>query len=397
MAGKRIDLEQPGPVIFDEEAEAWVVRRHEDVGRAIVDHENLSNDLWLRPRLRKKVLRVLASGHPIPPSIGSSDPPTHTRHRKLLNVALTPGRLEQLAPRIEAIAHALIDSFHDRGQVDLVIELCDRLPTAVFGLLTSLTPDEVQQLMEWRKAWIKLAWHPTDLETEIGYAHEILAMQQFFWDLVETRRDQPRDDVLGVMLRACLDGDEPLDHSQLVAELMGVLEAGQETVSGLIANCVYHLLREPERWAEVVAHPERIPAAIEETLRFDSGIRAVFRRAKHDVEIGGTLIPADSKVCLMLAAANRDPAVITDGERFDPWRAAGSHLAFGRGIHFCIGAVLARIEGRVAVESLVRRLPHARLAEGFVYESTGNLAFQLPTSLPLVWSPRGADETPAHR
>lgn len=388
MAGERPELEFPQPIRFDEPTAAWIVTEPEQILEVLGDPRRFSNELWLRPRFARQVLRILASERPIPSSIGSTDPPKHTHHRKLLNVALTPSRIERLEPAIEAIVDALIDDFHARGAVDLAAAFCNQLPARVFGLLTSLSVGEVDQLMEWRRAWIKLAWSPADLETEKHHARQIVAMQRFFWELVEARRREPCDDVLSAMVTACLDGMRPLPEDQLVAEIMGLLEAGQETVSALVANSVLHLVRTPAHWRALAEDPALVDAAVDETLRLRSGIRAVFREATQDLELGGASIAKGDKLCVMLAAVGRDPRRFADPERYDVRRGHCPHMAFGKGTHFCIGAPLARSEGRLALRGLSRRLPDLQLAPGYVYETFGNLAFQIPRTLDVVWSPQ---------
>lgn len=379
-------VEPAQPVFFSEERGYWMVTRREDVERVLLDTKTFTNEFDMRPRFAPEVLKVLSSYRPIPASLGSIDPPVHTSRRKLMNVAFTRKRLEELGPAIGAIAAELVERIAPQGHADLVKEFSDWLPLRVFALLTGIGEDCYERLMQWRRDWILLAWYPADTATEVERARSLVEMQHFFFDLVEDHRKTPREDVLSTMIEACLEGEKPLTDYQLVAELMGVLEAGQESVSALVSNSIHHLLSDRVQWQDLVQHPDLIGNAVEETLRLDAGIRGVMRQASSEARIGSVTIPAKAKLCVKLASANRDASRYSRAERFDLRRKPECpHVSFGKGAHFCIGSPLARIEGRKALEVLVARLPSLRLAPDFEFRSFGNLAFQMPKSLSVEW------------
>jgi cytochrome P450 len=246
----------------------------------------------------------------------------------------------------------------------------------------------MRELMELRQSWNKLAYSPSDLEAERHSARQILELQRRFFAVVEARRREPKDDVLSVMCAACLDGERPISTAQLVAELLGLLEAGQETVSALIANTIYHVLHSTSLWPKLATDDEVLAASINETLRYCSGIRGVYRRATDDVELDQVTIREGSKVLVMLAALGKDPEQLEDPNSYNPTRGSCPHMAFGRGIHFCIGGPIAKAQAKVALRTLSRRIPDLTLGSDFVYDTYGHPAFQIPRALHVVWQPR---------
>jgi len=214
----------------------------------------------------------------------------------------------------------------------------------------------------------------------------MVAFHEYMAALAEKRSAHPGEDVVSCLLTVHYDEEQPLTKAEVVATLTGVLLAGHETTTNAIGMAVYLLLSQPERWQRVCRHPEDIPSAVEEVLRFDSAVPTFYRTALQEAQVGGVTIPAGDLLLLAYASANRDEVRFANAEQFDLHRSPNQHLAFGHGVHFCVGAPLARIEGRIAVEVLSQRLPQLRLQPHQQLSYAANLMFRGLTHLTVAWS-----------
>jgi cytochrome P450 len=338
---------------------AWLVTGYDAVRATLTD-----------PRLIKNPGPTPLEGL-LPPAVNAAmnsdllhnDPPDHTRLRRLVSGAFTRRRVDALAPRIQQIADGLLDdltgALAEHGEADLIAAFAYPLPITVIGELLGVPAHDQAGFRRWsttvaggaaadRQAWVDAA---TAL---IGFVRELVA----------AKRARPADDLMSALV-AARDGADRLTEDELTSMVFLLLVAGHETTVNLIGNGMYTLLTHPDRHALLLAEPERLPATIEELLRFDGPVQvATFRWTSVPVQIGDTVIPAGEVVIPGLLAANRDPAAVADPDVFDPTREASAsvHLAFGHGVHHCLGAALARLEGRVALGSLLARLPDLRLA-----------------------------------
>jgi cytochrome P450 len=337
----------------------WLVTRYDDVREALAD-----------PRLAKDAdgfARVLDS-KPLPSGsrvaftqelnqhMLSTDPPDHTRLRKLVSRAFTVRAIAALRPRIEAIAGRLADRMAaGPAEVDLLDAFAFPLPMGVICELLGVPDAERTSFRRWSNTMLT-SDGAVDERTAAG-----MAMAVYLTDLVAQKRAHPSDDVLSAIVAASEDADR-LSADETVSMAFLLLVAGHETTVNLIGNGVLALLRRPDRLAELRADPDLVPAAVEEFLRFDGPVHlATFRHTTAPVEMGGTTIPAGEVVLVSLASANRDPEHYADPDELDLHREAG-HLAFGHGIHHCLGAPLARLEGEVAFRTLLDRFPDLALA-----------------------------------
>lgn len=292
----------------------------------------------------------------LPDSMLFLDPPDHTRLRALVNKAFTPTVVERLEPRIRALTNALLDDMAAGPDADLVADFAFPLPAAVIAELMGVPLSDRAQFREWSEA-IALSLdvtQPAAVHERGGAATRELAT--YFADLLRERRRSPRPDLLSGLLAVEEQGDR-LQAGELLAMCILLLVAGHETTKNLIANGTWTLLHHREATAALSACPERFPSAVEELLRFESPVQRTARVTSAEVTIAGITLPPGAFVVAVLGAANRDPAVFTDPERLDLLRSENPHVAFGRGIHFCLGAPLARLEGRVALETLWARFP----------------------------------------
>ncbi len=286
------------------------------------------------------------------------NPPDHTRLRKLVSAAFTRRRIERLEPRIREIASELLDEMAAGGdEVDLVSAYSYPLPITVISELIGIPAIRRDDFRRWSSITVNAAVHPAEV-----YAEAATAMLDFIRELIEDKRVAPADDLLTALL-AVRDGGDRLSKDELTSMVYLLLAAGHETTVSLITNGVHALLRHPDQLALLKSEPERLPAAIEELLRYDGPLQAAIPYvAKAPIEISGARIEAGEVIVFALLPANRDATRFPDGDRLDITRDA-SHVAFGHGIHHCLGAPLARLEGRIALSLLFDRFPGLSLAE----------------------------------
>jgi cytochrome P450 len=331
-------------------------------------------------------MAVLSEGYPMPPTMVNNDPPGHMRVRNLFAAAFTPKRIALMEPRIRAIVDELIASFVKAGRTELIASFAYALPMAVICELLGVPPADREKVKALHDEWL-LSTNPSlPLERLLECAKNIVAYQRYYAAMIEDRRANPKDDLTTAMVQARIEGETPLTMPEMILQMMVLLSAGHETTTNLISNSLLMLLTHPDALRAVRADPSLIPAAIEETLRAQSPQQMFQRVSTRDVELGGQRIAKGDRVLVVFASGNRDAKAFGDPDTFDIRRRDESrHLAFGHGIHFCIGAPLARLEGRIALEELMTKLPNLRLADGFKLEYPLNFFFRGPKELPLQW------------
>ncbi|MEN8183568.1 MAG: cytochrome P450 [Myxococcota bacterium] len=290
-----------------------------------------------------------------------ANPPDHTRLRGLVSRAFTPRRVESLRPRVESIVSKLLDEVAPRGRMDVVQDFAYPLPLTVIAELLGVPVEDREKLKAWSQPFTRIL----DGMTRDAYLEEAeaaaLEMNAYFREQFERHRQRPGDDLIDGLLAAHDEGDR-LSEDELLSTCLLLLVAGHETTTNLVGNGLLGLLRHPEQWERLRAQPELAPSAVEECLRYDAPVQFTSRRPWEDVELFGRTVPGDMEVILVLGAANRDPARFPDPDRLDIGRADNTHLAFSQGIHFCLGASLARLEAEVALRGLSRRFPEMELA-----------------------------------
>ncbi len=313
------------------------------------------------------------------------DPPTHTRLRRLLSRAFTPRAIAALRPRIERIVAQCLDRVAARGAMDVIADLALPVPATVICEMMGVPVDDRDRFTAWTsKATLGLAEQFLNAEQLAETQAAGGQLITYFQDLIEKRRGSLTDDLLSALIRAEEEGDR-LSPMELLSHSIGLLIAGFETTIGLIGNGVRALIRHPGELARLCARPELIETAVEECLRWDGPIVLTARVLHADAEFGGQVIPKDARVFAMLAAANRDPDVFADPERFDVARRPNEHFAFGGGAHYCLGAHLARLEAQVAIGQLVARFEGLHLVSETV--TWGPSLFRVPGTLPITFRP----------
>jgi pimeloyl-[acyl-carrier protein] synthase len=338
----------------------WVLTRYEDVVAALRD-----------PRLAKEAIAAFVAarfGAPVPPAMGLSmldrDPPDHTRLRSLVSKAFTPRVVDGLRPRVQQIVDGLLEGVRDAGAMDLIEEFAYPIPVNVICEMLGVPVEDHERFKGWSldiARGLDSILLPTDSEVPKRSAAARTGLAEYFRELIARRRAAPRADLLSGLIAAEEAGDK-LSENELLATCILLLIAGHETTVNLIGNGTLALLRHPDQLRRLRDNPALIGSAIEELLRFDGPVQRTARIPSEDVVIDGRKIPKGEMVMPFIGAADRDPAQFPDPDRLDIGRTDNRHIAFGWGIHFCLGAPLARVEGQIAINTLVQRFPQLALA-----------------------------------
>ncbi len=358
------EIRERGPLQFSGDSNLVVFSSFADCDE-VLRHPSSGND-----RLQSTMAqRAIAEGEPPrpfgTPSFLFLDPPDHTRLRKLAQKAFAPKVVKALEPEIIAMVDGLLRSVEQAGGLDVIADLAHPLPVAVICRLLGV-PIEDEPQFSWASALLAQSLDPFITFTgdaPDGMNERLEAavwLRQYLNDLVSARRSAPREDLISALIAAEEDGDQ-LTGDEIVATCNLLLIAGHETTVNLIANAVLAMVRQPALWTALGADPSRAGAIVEETLRHDPPVQLTSRVAGADMYINGLRVPKGDIMMLLLAAAQRDPAMYPDPNSFAPDRGAIRHLAFGLGPHFCLGAPLARLEATIALSALTARFPQARL------------------------------------
>jgi cytochrome P450 len=373
------------PVFYAPAIDYYVVTRYADIESVFLDPETYSAGAAQLPlvALEPEATEILlAGGHKPQPSMVSLDPPAHTRLRRPSSRAFTPRRVEEMESRVRATVAALLDAVDPRAPFDLVQALTFPLPATIIFSFMGVPEEDYAQLKEWCGHRATLAFGRPPAAEQVEHATSMAAYRAYLRELVARKADDRADDFASAMLAIHDEDPEALSQEEIASILFSLSFAGHETTNYLIGNMIRRLLEDPARWDEVVADPALIPGAVEETLRYDTSVPAWRRVAKRPVTVGGVDLPEGAKLFLWLAASGRDAAVFPEPGVFDPRRAnAKRNLAFGKGIHFCIGSALGKLEAQLALEELTRRFPRLRLVDGQELEFHPNISFRGPLAL----------------
>jgi len=340
---------------------AWLVVRY-DEARSALNDGRLSKDMQTALATSDAVVAEGLPGPAFARHMLVVDPPDHTRLRRLVSAAFSVRRIESLRPRVQAVINGLLDavaSGDPERAVDLVASFAFPLPFTVICELLGVPEPDRRPLGDGLKTLLS----PTSTDTEYARAKVASdAVVQMLVDLVDTKQREPSDDLVSALITA-RDGDARLDQRELLSTIFQLIVAGHDTTTTLIGNSVVALLQHPDQLAALRAAPSRMPAVVEELLRYDAPVpHSTFRYAVEPMELGGVTIPTGAQVIINLASACHDEQHYDHPEAFDIDRPDVRHLAFGHGIHFCLGAPLARMEGQLALATLIERFPDLRLA-----------------------------------
>jgi cytochrome P450 len=366
-------MREVAPVFQDDQSGSWHVFRYDDVQSVLSEHARFSS--------RMGGDDPTETGQLFASSLITADPPRHRQLRSLVTQAFTPKAVDALAPRISQLTEELLDGIASDGTADLIRELAYPLPVIVISELMGIPARDRDRFKQWSDVIVS--------QTRSGAVNEDqhvtnVEMTEYFLDLIEQRRSRPGNDLISNLLSAEIDG-----HKLSVAELLGfcslLLVAGNETTTNLIGNAVLCFTEVPGTIARLLKEPSLLPQAIEEVLRFRSPVQSMYRVSVADTTLGDVQVPAGAPLVAWIGSANRDKTQFAHPARFDIDRTQNRHLAFGHGIHFCLGAPLARLEARIALAAILSRLPGLTLAPGTQLERMDSTIVYGLKALPVSW------------
>src|SRR5437867_8137477 len=383
-------LRTEDPVHWDPFLHTWVVTRYADVVEVL--HHYSADRTPTPEQLSSMGLSELG---PIAELMVKQmlfmDPPAHTRLRSLASTAFTPRRVEVLRSHIQEIVDTLLDTVQSAGRMDVIADLAYPLPAIVTAEMLGVPVTDRDQLKAWSADFAEMLGnfqHNPDRVPRVRKSTE--EMMDYFRDAVRRQRTHPREGLIHSFLTAEIEGDR-LTEEEIVANTIVTMVGGQETTTNLIGNGVLSLLRNPDQLEALRADLSLVPSAVEELLRYESPSQHTARMAPCDTELGGKKIRRRQAVIAVMAAANRDPERFPDPDRLDITRPDNRHVAFAWGPHFCFGAPLARIEGQIALKTLLRRLPDLSFEPGPLVWRT-NLGLRGLTALPVTFGKNGSSK-----
>ena len=362
-------LRKEDPVHWSDSIGGWILTRYDDIVPTFKDVIYYSNEgrlarvvEYLPPESRARFRTF--EDYFRETSLLHSDPPDHTRLRALLTKVFNATSVEAMRPRIQTVVNGLLDSVEGAGQMDVIKDLAVSLPITVLGSILGVPPADQVHVKGWADDLLAFQGINKPTERVLERSQKALVeIRDYLTVLIGDRSTRPREDLLSQLVAVEAEG-EKLSRRELIYTCITLLVAGHETTTSLIGNGIYTLLRHPDQWELLQNNPSLLNSAIEEILRYESPVARQPRLIKQDVDLGGKRISRGETVFQMLNAANRDPAYFSDPDRFNIQRGKNRHVAFGMGIHFCIGAVLARTEAQVVFRTLMERLPRIDLIEG---------------------------------
>jgi cytochrome P450 len=361
----------PRHVFFSPVLGMWVVSRYDEVVAALKEPQIFSSaqlyaDGASFVQMAPEAERIAGSVVPLStPHMAAADPPVHTRLRRSVRQSFTPRRLASFEPHIRKAVDGLIDQFVDDGQVDIAARYTIPLPVLSVLLFIGVAEEDVPQIQRWYADWTMLMLSRATAEKQVEYSRSLEAFHGYLMELITKRRANPREDLASDLVRAVDEGEAELTPEELVNLLSQLIGAGSQTTTDSLNTALCLLLGERQQWEMIRKEPAQIPNVVEESLRCTRALRGPMRATTEQVELGGVSIPKGARVYLMHTVANRDAKEFQNPDTFDPERSdLHQHIAFGHGIHRCLGEWLARLEMKVALEALSARIPDMRLVPG---------------------------------
>ncbi len=355
-----------------------VLTRYEDVLATLHDHLRFSS-VPVRNRMTMATSEVFGDSA----SIISSDPPIHTRMRKLVSRDFSSRAIRELEPRVRALTEGLLDDIAHKRHFDLVKDFAIPLPVRIIASILGIPGERHETFKKWSDTLMELTTMLPGAQVDDSMRANLVEMRGYFAEEIERRRRHPGDDLMSSLVSAHED-TEMLSAGELMQFLVILLIAGNETTTNLIGNGMLALQNHPDQMNMLQRDPTLLPRAVEEMCRYDSPVQSVFRTAKEDVEIGGTQVEKGSGIFLMIGSANRDAAKFECPDAFVIMREANDHLGFGEGIHYCLGAPLARLETSVAFGTMLKRFPKLRLDGDPMLDYKTSFFVRSLKSLPMV-------------
>jgi cytochrome P450 len=343
------------PYLLNLFAPMALVGRYRDAARILHDHERFSSVPPMSPFIQER-LDVFGTA----PRVVFSDPPVHTRLRRLVSRAFTPKRIRDLQPRISEFTQRLLDRVAEKGTFEVMGDLANVLPVMVIAEMLGVPPEDYLTFKQWSDRVIESDNTPPGMPLPETVKNAFFSLREYFISEIEKRRHSPGQDLVSVLV-ASRDEAEALTEEELITFVVLLLLAGNETTTNLIGNGMLALGRNGGQMEKLMREPRLVAGAIEEMLRYDCPVQSTARYPKVDVTVDGVELKANTITFVVVAAANRDPEQFPDPDTFDITREPNEHLAFGEGIHYCLGAPLARMEGAIAIGAALARFPGLHL------------------------------------
>jgi cytochrome P450 len=381
---------QKCPVFYSEQLGAWVVARYDDVVEVLGDFQTFSSVGASRgfSELTPEAQAVLAT---VPPpsqtDVVPTDPPRHTKMRRFIQLSFLPKRIADLEPRIRTIANELIDTIEPQGNCDFYRDFAYLYPLSVVTSLVGIPAEDLPRIKHWVECSLSLKWGRLDPAAQLAAAEARKEYFEYLAEFVSARRGGHDDSFVAALVAHSEQSDDPLTETELVGQISTLMSAGHETTANFLTLSMDAFLTDRAIWDSIVAEPSTIPAVIEESLRLNGPVQSLWRTTTKDSALAGVDIPPGARISALIASGNRDEALFEHAAAFDLDRAnTRKHIAFGRGIHSCAGSNLARMEVRIALEILSRRLPSLRRAQNGPLQFEPSALQRAPKELQLAWN-----------
>lgn len=379
---------EQAPVFFSPILNMWVITRYEDILTITRDPQVFSSgqNIDAVMKMPPDVLEIMAQGRPPSTMIINLDPPAHNRLRGLVNKGFTPQRINGMEGKIRQLVNDFIDTFVHDGQVEIVGRFAYPMPRLVIGDIVGVPREDINYWGKLVDDWAAFILEDIPHEKQLEGAHSSLALQAYNDKMIAERRANPRDDLLSDLIHARLDDGSALTDDELNGVMVTLLIAGHNTVTDFIGNACNVLAEHPDVYQRLATEPEIAVDVVEEILRLESPAPGLFRVTTQDVTLSGVDLPAGTRLYILYASANRDESVFPNADRFDLSRPnVANHLALGRGVHYCVGAPLARLEARIVLQEFAKRLPNLRVLPGQTPDYKLNPTFRGPLTLNVAW------------
>ena len=364
-------------VLHEPQSDTWMIFDYGGVKRVLTDHDTFSSNMSAANRRNPEWFIFF-------------DPPRHTKLRALIMRAFTPRMVASLEPHIRGLARDLLDQTIERGEMDMADDFSIPLPMMVIARMLGIPASDWPRFRRWGDVILKLSYTISGgadaAQASADYFTVTAEMKSYLATLIEQRRTGPKDDLLTKLVEAEVDG-ERLSDQEILGFFQLLLVAGTETTTNLLNNAILCLTEHPGQYDRLRAAPDLLPSAIEEVLRYRSPVQWMFRGTHREVELNGRRIPAGKLVLPVIGSANRDDKVFSNPGFFDIARDPNPHIAFGHGIHFCLGAPLSRLEARIALAELLARVEDIELASTAAWEPRKALHVHGPSHLPIRFKP----------